>query len=81
MAGQAKSAVFVAGLRQVRKAVLRGDASQVLLARNADPSLTEPLEALCRTCRVPVEWVSTMQELGRLCALSVGAAAGAAIRK
>ena len=81
MAGEEKSAVFVAGLRQVRKAVARGTAVQVLLAKNADPSLTEPLETLCREGRVPVQWVNTMQELGQICSLTVGAAAGAAVRE
>ena len=49
----------------------------VLLAENADPSLTGPLQALCRARAVPVRWVPTMQELGHACRLSVGAAAAA----
>ena len=77
MAGEVQTAVFVAGLKQTRKAVLRGTARRVLLAKNADPGLTEPLEALCRDHRVPVRWVSSMQELGQACSLSVGTAAAA----
>lgn len=77
MAGEDKTAVFVAGLKQTRKAVMNGTACRVLLAENADPGLTEPLQDLCRARAVPVRWVHTMQELGHACRLSVGAAAAA----
>lgn len=75
MAGEAQTAVFVAGLKQTRKAVLNGTACRVLLAQNADPGLTEPLWDLCQERRIPVRWVPSMQELGHACSLSVGAAA------
>lgn len=77
MAGDEITAVLVAGGKQTRKAVLSGNARRVLLAENADPGLTEPLWELCRDRKVPVRWIATMQELGRLCRLSVGAAAAA----
>lgn len=68
---------FVVGIKQTRKAILSGAAGSVLLAENADPDLTEPLQALCRERDIPVRWVPSMRELGRACHLSVGAAAAA----
>ena len=46
MAGEDKTAVFVAGLKQTRKAVMNGAACRVLLAENADPSLTGGLHGI-----------------------------------
>ena len=65
----------LAGVRQTRKAVAAGSAGRVLLARDADPVLTRPLETLCRAHGVSVDWIGSMKELGAMCALKVGAAA------
>ena len=72
-----KQCRVLAGLKQTRKAVLSGGAQQVLLARDADPALTGPLEMLCAERGVPARWVESMRQLGALCALQVGAAAAA----
>lgn len=67
------------GAKQIRKAVSAGTATQVFLARNADPAITEPIEALCLKHSVRCLWVSSMKELGRACGIDVGAAAAAVI--
>ncbi len=64
----------VVGVKQSKKAILSGRALSVLLADDADPLLTESIEALCRQNRVAVERGHTMQELGALGDISVGAA-------
>ena len=51
----------------------------VFLARDADPGLTEPIEALCRERSVQYAWVPRMSELGSACGIEVGAAAAAAV--
>ena len=68
---------IVVGARQLRKALLAGRARYVLLARDADPGLTEPIEALCREHSVQYAWVPSMLELGSACGIEVGAAAAA----
>ncbi len=68
-----------AGAKQIRKAVKIGTAIEVFLAVNADPAITEPLEALCQQYTVPCVWVRSMTDLGRICGIEVGAAAAAAI--
>jgi len=78
LSGQENKAC-VAGVKQTRKAILNGTAGSVLLAENADPNLTGPLQALCRERQVDVQWVPSMKELGRMCSLSVGAAAAAVL--
>ena len=69
----------VVGAKQLRKALEKGNAKFVCLAKNADPSITEPLEEKCRVLNVPFRWVSTMAELGNACGIEVGAAAAAAV--
>jgi len=70
----------VVGLKQVRRAVASGKVRKVFLACDADPRLTEPLEALCGEHEIPCSHVRTMAELGRACHIEVGAAAAATVR-
>jgi large subunit ribosomal protein L7A len=74
---QRKEHTCLAGTKQTRKAILNGLAEAVLLAEDADPAITEPLEELCRQRHITVHWISSMKELGSLCGLAVGAAAAA----
>ena len=69
----------VVGSKQLRKALDKGSVRFVVLARNADPAITEPIEAICRRDDVPVTWVSDKLTLGKACGIEVGAAAAAAV--
>ena len=69
----------VVGSKQLRKALNAGTATLVVLARNADPAITGPIEAMCRQRSVEYGWVQTMSELGQACGIEVGAAAAAAV--
>ena len=70
---------MVVGTKQLRKALTNGRAKRVYLAENADPAITEPLEALCRERSVACVWVPSKSELGQACGIEVGAAAAAAV--
>ena len=67
----------VVGAKQLKKALNNGLARKVFLAMNADPAITEPLEALCKQNSVDYAWVRSMTDLGRACGIEVGAAAAA----
>ena len=69
----------VVGAKQLKKAVKAGRARYVFLAENADPAVTEPLEALCTANHIQITWVPSMAELGRVCGIEVGAAAAAVV--
>ena len=71
----------VVGAKQLRKALQSGAAQLVCLAENADPALTEPIEALCQQKNVEYAWVASMADLGRACGIEVGAAAAAVVAK
>ena len=70
---------IVAGTKQLKKAVKAGRARYVFLAENADPAVTEPLEALCAANHIQITWVPSMAELGCVCGIEVGAAAAAVV--
>ena len=70
---------MVVGAKQLKKAVKAGHVRFVYLAENADPAVTEPLEALCADNQIQITWVPTMAELGRACGIEVGAAAAAVL--
>ncbi|MBQ9347944.1 MAG: ribosomal L7Ae/L30e/S12e/Gadd45 family protein [Oscillibacter sp.] len=67
------------GAKQVRRAVQDRRAVRVYLACDADPAVTEPLEALSREYGVPVETAYTMRQIGKACGIAVGASAAAAL--
>ncbi len=69
----------VVGRKQLRKALERGSARWVFLARNADPAITEPLLAACESQSVGFTWVPSMDALGNACGIEVGAAAAAVV--
>ena len=73
------SARIVVGAKQLKKAVLSGSARKVFLAQDADPAVTEPLEALCESQGIPYSYVRSMADLGHACHIEVGAAAAATV--
>ena len=69
----------VVGAKQIRKAFARGTVKSVFLAKNADPSITEPLALLCRDNAIECIWVKSMADLGAACGIEVRAAAAAIV--
>ena len=69
----------VVGAKQLRKALNSGVVRVAYLAANADPAITEPLEALCQLNSVDYAWVRSMTDLGHACGIEVGAAAVAVL--
>ena len=70
---------LVVGTKQLRKAIRNSRAQHVFLAENADPAITEPIEAMCLEGKIQINWVASMADLGRACGIEVGAAAAAAV--
>ena len=64
----------VVGVKQSMRALREGRAQQVFLACDADPAVTDRVEALCRSLNVPVTDCFTMAQLGQAGAIAVGAA-------
>lgn len=75
-----KTANRVIGTKQVTKIVNKGLAMQVFIAADADSKVLYPLKKLCTEKNVEMLEVPTMTELGRACAIEVGAAAVAVLK-
>ncbi|MBR2219415.1 MAG: ribosomal L7Ae/L30e/S12e/Gadd45 family protein [Phascolarctobacterium sp.] len=67
------------GVKQTEKAVNKGVALKVFVAKDADERVTEKLVELCEEKAVSVVMVETMHELGKACGIHVKAAAAAII--
>ena len=80
MLKQLNQKAHVVGAKQTKRAVEGGNAQRVFLTEDADPRVTEPLEALCSGKDVPVTKVPSMKELGAACGISVGASVAALLR-
>ena len=79
MLTQLEQAAKVVGVKQTRRALHDGRAKSLILARDADPALTEPLAELAEGKGIPVCWTERMRELGKACGIAVGAAVVATV--
>lgn len=69
----------VVGRRETLKRIIRGTASRVFIARDADPHIVAEITQICEDRQVAVEFVDTMIQLGRMCGIDVGAACAAMV--
>ena len=75
-----KRQMRVAGVRQVMRALKENALEKVFLALDAAPHLRGQIEAAARENEIPLETVSTMEELARLCRVDVPSAAAGILR-
>ncbi|WP_028595121.1 ribosomal L7Ae/L30e/S12e/Gadd45 family protein [Paenibacillus assamensis] len=68
------------GTKQTTKMVEQGKAIEVYVALDADKKLISKITSICFKRNVKVTEVTTMQELGKLCGIEVGAAMAAVIK-
>lgn len=69
----------VVGSKQTTKAVEKGQAVAVFIARNAEERVTAPLVRLCQDKSVEIVWVDDMVALGKACGIEVATAAAAVL--
>ncbi|MBS3943679.1 MAG: ribosomal L7Ae/L30e/S12e/Gadd45 family protein [Dethiobacter sp.] len=67
----------VVGLKQTVKALEKGEALMVFIARDAEEKVSRPVVALCEASGVELHYVDTMLELGKMCGIKVKAATAA----
>lgn len=69
----------VVGTKETLKAVEKGEARVVFVARDAEEKVTRPVISLCQDRGVEVQFVENMRELGKWCGIKIGAATAAII--
>ncbi|MDS1030412.1 ribosomal L7Ae/L30e/S12e/Gadd45 family protein [Bacillota bacterium LX-D] len=67
------------GTKQTIKAVQRGAALVVYIAKDAEPRVLDPLVKLCQEKGLEVVMVDSMLELGKACGIEVGSASAAVV--
>ena len=65
----------VVGVKQVLKALEKKQVECVFIATDVDERIVEPILFLCKTQNITLECEFTKQELGKACAIQVGATA------
>jgi large subunit ribosomal protein L7A len=65
------------GTKQTLKAVENGKAKVVYYAKDAEDHVLRPLLKACKEKAIEVVTVDTMQQLGKICGIEIGAAAAA----
>ncbi|MGI6574319.1 MAG: L7Ae/L30e/S12e/Gadd45 family ribosomal protein [bacterium] len=68
------------GTKQTLKAIEKGIAKKVYIAKDAEAHITAPLRQKCQERDIVVIDVETMKELGAICGIQVGAASAAVVK-
>ncbi|WP_040953131.1 50S ribosomal protein L7ae-like protein [Gorillibacterium massiliense] len=68
------------GTKQATRMVELGRASEVYVAKDADPRITNKIVNLCKKSGVKVTYVDSMKQLGKACGIEVGAAMAAIVK-
>ncbi|WP_227764101.1 ribosomal L7Ae/L30e/S12e/Gadd45 family protein [Zhaonella formicivorans] len=74
-----KAAKKTIGTKQTTKAVQKGTALVVYVAKDAEPRVVNPLLRLCAEKGIEVVTVDSMLELGKACGIEVGSASAAIV--
>lgn len=69
----------VVGTKQTLKALEKGEALVVYVAKDAEEKVICPVEGLCEARSVELHYVGSMSELGEMCGIKVKAAVAAII--
>lgn len=69
-----QASILRIGTKQTIRMVEQGEATEVYVAKDADPRITAKVVHLCIKHHVPVVYVDTMKQLGKSCGIEVGAA-------
>ncbi len=69
------------GMKQATRMVELGKASEVFVAKDADPRITMKMVSLCKKMGVQVTYVDSMKMLGKACGIEVGAAVAAVVNE
>ncbi|OLZ10959.1 ribosomal L7Ae/L30e/S12e/Gadd45 family protein [Sulfobacillus thermosulfidooxidans] len=67
----------VVGMRETLKKIAQGTVLCVYIAQDAEARVIEEIVNQSTTRHIPIEYVGSMDELGRLCGIEVGAACAA----
>ncbi len=65
--------IKIAGAKAASKAISRGSAQKVLIAKDADAKIVANVVMMAKENNVEIVWVASMKQLGEYCNIGVGA--------
>lgn len=71
----------VIGAKQTLKAIKNETAAIVYIAEDADKKVIKPIVEACLQLGLEPVYIATMQELGRMCDIDVGAATACVVKE
>jgi large subunit ribosomal protein L7A len=71
----------IVGAKQTLKAVKSGNVKSVYVATDADIRVTRSVVEACNENNIEIIYIETMQKLGIMCSIDVGAAIACALKK
>jgi len=69
----------VVGSKQTFRAIEKGEAEKVFVAKDADAKVVDPIVQQCQQKGIELYYASSMSELGRSCGIKIGAASAAIV--
>lgn len=76
-----QSAQMAIGSKQTKKAIEKGIAEKVYIAKDAEDKVVAGIINMCRQKSINIIYIDTMNELGDLCKIDVGAASIAILKQ
>ncbi len=73
MLDEVRSKKAVVGMRRSMKLIESGMAEKAFVAGNVEPNMTRQIVEACRRNSVPIELISSKEELGKACRIDVDA--------
>ncbi len=67
----------VVGTKQTLKALEKGEATAVFIARDAEDKVVRPVLLLCEANKIEKHYIDSMVQLGKACGIKVKAAVAA----
>jgi len=80
MQNDLKGSRFYVGIKQSTAAILDGRAQKAYIALDADEHIKQPFIQLCKENIVPICYMDTKEQLGKVCGIDVGAACAVILR-
>jgi len=77
--GSLQDLTMIIGTKQTTRMVELGKATEVYVAKDADPRITLKIVNLCKKMGIKVTYIDTMKQLGKACNIEVGAAMAAVV--
>ncbi|WP_326908364.1 ribosomal L7Ae/L30e/S12e/Gadd45 family protein [Sedimentibacter sp. MB31-C6] len=75
-----KEKKIVIGKKQTMRSISKDEVEKVLVSKDADLHVTQPIVDVCNNQGIEIEYFDTMKELGTACGIDVNAAAAAVLK-